>query len=206
VTIVIVYWVLSALALVAAAAWAGHTVTTSKNWLGILIDSRGRYSLTHLQLVLWTIVVLSLITAVVLGRLTGGSAAKTLDFTIPNNLLLAVGISVGSAVAATATKAGKDSNDKAKVERMTDGKSPRISQVFMVEEGAMADKAVDVTKFQNFWLTLIIVGSYVATAGVYLLRATDATQLSPPDFSQQVVTLLGISHAGYIAAKVPNKP
>src|SRR5579859_4635543 len=32
-----------------------------RGWLGILIDQRGRFSLTQVQLVLWTIVILSLI-------------------------------------------------------------------------------------------------------------------------------------------------
>ena len=39
---------------------------------GILIDERGRYSLTHLQLCLWTIVILSLIAGVFFGRLVHG--------------------------------------------------------------------------------------------------------------------------------------
>jgi hypothetical protein len=176
---------------------------------GVLIDSRGRYSLTHLQLVLWTVVVVSLVAGVFWGRLLGGPAASALGFKIPDNLLLVLGISLGSAAASTAAKSYKDSLPGDRVSRSVPGSKeqdlkPFFAQVFLLEEGAMADKAVDVTKFQSFWITVILVASYVALA-IGRFASGDVTQAAPPDFTQQMVILLGISHAGYIAGKLPER-
>ena len=51
------WWIVSFLALLILAVWIGKQ--TTKMFLGILIDGRGRYSLTHFQIILWTIVILS---------------------------------------------------------------------------------------------------------------------------------------------------
>jgi xanthosine utilization system XapX-like protein len=69
-----------------------------------MIDSRGRFSLTHLQLVLWPLVVLSLVAGVFFGRLWAG-VDDPLGFDIPSELLGVLGISVGSAVTAQCVKA-----------------------------------------------------------------------------------------------------
>jgi hypothetical protein len=58
-TVVYVAWAVSAAVLVAVAVWLGMSIRRSA--FGVLIDSRGRHSLSQLQLVLWTLLVLSLI-------------------------------------------------------------------------------------------------------------------------------------------------
>ena len=50
-----------------------------KRWLGILIDDRYRYSLTHFLIVLWSIVILSLIAGVFFGRLMAESAIRSIS-------------------------------------------------------------------------------------------------------------------------------
>ena len=49
---------------------------------------------------------------------------------------------------------------------------PRLMQVFLVEEGTMADKIVDVFKFQNFWITVVLVAAYVVLAAAALGSST----------------------------------
>jgi hypothetical protein len=95
-------WAISAAALLILAVVLG-AVVAQKPPLGILVDERGRYSLTHLQIVVWTIVVLSLISGVFWGRVFH-DAAHALDFTIPDELLTVIGISVGSGVLTTTIK------------------------------------------------------------------------------------------------------
>jgi hypothetical protein len=69
----------------------------------------------------------------------------------------------------------------------------------------MADKVIDVTKFQNFWITLILVGAYVVLAVATISSLSDIGQLmSLPGLSANLVSLLAISHAGYLAGKIPS--
>jgi hypothetical protein len=178
-------------------------------WFGVLIDSRGRYSLTQLQLVLWTLVAVPLIAGVFWGRLLDGHPQDALSFSIPANLLLVIGISAGSAAVSTATKAYKDGTAGSSVSVSVPGSSnkserPFFAQVFLLEEGAMADRAVDIAKFQQFWITLILVAAYIALAIGDFGNLGEASRIGAlPDFSQQMVILLGISHVGYLAGKLP---
>lgn len=198
-------WAISAAILVGIAVLLGNRLHDGP--LGIFIDNRGRYSLSQLQLVLWTILILSLFAGFFWGRLWGGSPQTALSFNIPQNLLFVFGISLASTATAIATKSFKDNMPGSNVAHSVpaspdDNKRPFFAQVFLVEEGAMSDKAVDVTKFQQFWVTLVLIAAYTALAiGAINSGKTD----SLPDFNQQIVLLLGISHTGYIAGKIPQR-
>jgi hypothetical protein len=101
-------WVVFALVILVIAVLLG-VKTIRKGPTGILIDTRNRYSLTHFQLVLWTIVIVSLISGVFWGRLIATANPSTaLAFSIPPELLGVLGISVGSAVTSTVVKTQKD--------------------------------------------------------------------------------------------------
>lgn len=193
------WWIISTLALLGLAVVIGKV--TTKRYLGILIDGRGRYSLTHFQTVLWTIVILSSALGVLIS--IGFDPAK---FEFPKVLLGLMGISAGSAVLATGVKGAKDApGSTANVARAgtfqpTGGPpttiTPSFAQIWLEEEGDMADKVVNITKYQNFIFTLVIVGFYVTIAW---------KEGALPVLPENVVWLIGISHAGYVGAKVPNK-
>jgi hypothetical protein len=95
-------WGISALAMLALAIALGYVVGPGHGALGILVDKRGRFSLTHFQLMVWTVVVLSLISGVFWGRLIEG-VSDPLGFSIPAELLGLIGITLGSSVARVAT-------------------------------------------------------------------------------------------------------
>lgn len=199
---IISFWLVSAAALVGVAMLLG--AWTQKSVLGILIDDRGRYSLTKLQLVLWSIVVISLVAGVALGRLVGGAAGAALEFEIPRALLAVMGISAGSTVAAVTIKTAQDATSGERVAASGEGDPPRFSQIFLQDTGPCADKVVDVSKYQNFWITLIVVVSYVALAAADILKHASAADMRAlPGFSDAVLVLLGISHGGYLAGKIP---
>jgi len=201
---VFVAWTVAAAILVIAMAAAGRT--SSGSYLGILRDGRGRYSLSRFQVLLWTTVVLSLLAAVFVARLIDGTRNNALDIQIPQTVLLVLGVSVGSTVTAGAIKAGKDNQDQTSVAASTATDPARFGQVVLIEEGEMADEAVDVTKFQSLWITLILVAAYIAMAVSWIRGAESATQLGTlPDLTGGLVTLLAISHAGYLAGKLPNR-
>jgi hypothetical protein len=169
-----------------------------KRWLGILIDDRYRYSLTHFQIVVWSIVILSLISGVFVGRLIAG-VNDPLAFSIPDQVLGLIGISAASAVTAVTIKAAKDPDRIGSPE-------PRFQQIFLAEEGSYADQVIDVTKYQNFITTIILVAAYVALSANAIHDAGSAANVtSLPDISGTFLILLGISHGAYLAAKAPAK-
>jgi hypothetical protein len=203
---ILAYWGISALVLIACAGLVGRRASyfNAKGeqkpggmWLGILIDDRERFSLTHLQTVLWALVFLSLLIAIFLARLIGG--ADPLSMAIPPQILGLVGISGGSAVIATAAKSPRTEAVRAKAAET------RFSQIFMEENGLYADKVIDVTKFQNFFLTIIAVVAYVVMAASKLSAAGSADQIGFPGFGSELLWLIGISHAAYLGGKLPAK-
>jgi hypothetical protein len=201
---VLVAWTIAAGILLVAMAAAGRI--SSGSYLGILRDGRGRYSLSRFQVLLWTTVVLSLLAAVFVARLIDGATSNALDIEIPQTVLLVLGVSVGSTVTAGAIKAGKDNQDQTSVAASTATDPARFGQVVLVEEGRMADRAVDVTKFQSLWITLILVAAYITMAVSWIRGADSATQLGAlPNLTGGLVTLLAISHAGYLAGKLPDR-
>lgn len=194
-----VWWLASLIVLLALAVWIGRQ--TGRGYLGILIDGRGRYSLTHFQIVLWTIVILSSALGVLISR-----GFDPTNFGLSPQLLGLMGISAGSAVLATSVKGSKDAQrSTANVARVgtftfSDGTettiTPRLAQMWLEEEGDQADKSVSITKYQNFIFTLVILGFYVTLAW---------TKCGLPVLPENVVWLIGISHAGYVGGKVPDK-
>jgi hypothetical protein len=200
-------WAGSALVLLLLAALLGTLVRIKPGPLAILIDSRGRFSLNHLQLVVWSIVVISLVAGVFFGRLIDG-VADPLGFTIPDRVLGLLGISVGSAVTVGAVKATKSAKAASAetptlASYSTTHNPPFLGQVFMLEEGEFSDQVVDVTKFQSFGITVVLVVAYVAMAINAIVNAKTAASITAlPDISGTFLVLLGISYAGYAGGKL----
>jgi hypothetical protein len=205
---ILVAWGISAALLILLAVVLGTITRPPSVPFGIFIDNRGRFSLTHFQLVLWSLVILSLISGIFWGRLVEG-VQDPLGFTIPGNVLGLLGISVGSAVTAGVVKASKDASATSASRIAASNPAvdpPRWGQIFLLEEGEYADSVVDVTKFQNFVITLVLVVAYVALSIDAIVDAKQAVNVTTlPDIAGTFVILLGISHAGYVAGKVPNQ-
>jgi hypothetical protein len=208
-TAVFIAWGISAATLLAAAIVAGRFVRGQgrlgpSRLLGILIDDRGRFSLNRFQITVWTILVLSLVSGVYFGRLTGGTAEQAMNFDIPGELLAALGISVGSSAVAGAVKASKNATRPEAVAVSNAEDPPRLTQMLLREEGEQADKVIDVAKFQHFWITVFLAGAYAVLAGSAIRNAASVTDVALPGFSATFLTLFGISHAGYVAGKLPS--
>jgi hypothetical protein len=147
---------LSIIVLLVIAVSVGKIATGNR--LGILIDSRGRFSLTHFQTVLWTIIILSNLIAVFVA-----SGFDHTSLVLPETLLGLMGISAGSAVLGTGVKATKDASLSNNVwrrgckrkplptaaipapEKETDEFSARLSQIWLEEEGELADRTISIS-------------------------------------------------------------
>lgn len=213
----IAWWVISAALVLLPAVWIG---VKKKDPFIILVDERNRYSLSQLQIMLWTILVVSLLLGVFLARKFAPNAvANPLAIEIPDELLIVMGISVGSTTVASAIKANKDATRAAKIrsrqvrpnETSTRAATTKQTRSFwdliLTEEGdPNAVERIDPTKFQNLWLTLIVVAAYAGVAAaVFVPSEVYAATCKLPGFSSDLTTLLGISHAGYLAGKLPNR-
>src|ERR671933_468833 len=189
---------------VLCAGWAAN-----RRPLGALVDSRGRYSLSRFQLLLWTAVLVSMAAGVFTARLrTRGLSPGAFD--VPPAVLGLFGIAAASAVLATAVKAYKNSTRPAWVGASPDG-GASLAQLVLVEEGLEADRLVDVAKLQNLLVTVLLAAAYVAL-GVYefsgdgpaaVRGAADIRSL--PDIAGALLALLAISHATYLGGKLPNR-
>lgn len=209
---------------------------------GVFWSSRNTYSLSRLQVALWTWLILSALLAVVICRAWGGlnapgasGLAAALDIEIPIVLLQVMGISFASGAAApailslkaeanrpptaalnaAATRLGAEVNAVGKVFVRTDSCPPLFRDLFQSDDAAAAG-TVDISKVQQFIVTLILWSVYFAML-FELFYAGAANSLLPgnkvdttthlPPFSSTFVYLLAISHAGYLAYKaVPVPP
>ncbi|HEX4726541.1 MAG TPA: hypothetical protein VH298_02010, partial [Jatrophihabitans sp.] len=79
---------------------------------------------------------------------------------------------------------------------------PSFFQIFMQEQGAYADEVVDVTKFQNFLLTVVLVIAYVGSVIAAIHHAKTAQAFDAlPGFQGMFLILLAISHGAYLTGK-----
>lgn len=189
---------------------------------GLLIDERNRVSLSRFQASAWTLLVLSALLTAALARARDG-AAVPLAVTIPGDLLVAMGISAASFVSSpmllslkmggaapsdlatrTAARLGDRPADLAPQGQLycrCDPSGARWLDMLRGEETGNAD-APDLSKVQQFLVTVIVLGLY--GAGLWRVfsaaAGTDALQ-ALPDFSPNMLWLIGLSHAGYLAYK-----
>jgi hypothetical protein len=110
----IVLWGIGILMMIIMLALAGREITG--RWPGVLIDSRNKFSLSRLQITLWTIMVLSAYLAVAMPRVAAMIGSKptlnqeqALDIRFPEQLILAMGISAVSFAGANMIKSNKES-------------------------------------------------------------------------------------------------
>ena len=199
----------------------GHGITGL--WRGLLIDERNKISLSRLQMILWTIVVLSGFLTAALSNLALGQT-DPLSIAIPTELWLLMGISTTSLVGSPlikSTKKAKKPNDsettstfklmakegidtsklasKGQIVVNTALEEARWSDLFKGEESGNAAQ-LDLSKVQMFFFTLILVLAYAVAIGT----AFTGTALKISDFpalNAGMVALLGISHAGYLVHK-----
>lgn len=197
---------------------------------GLLIDERNRVSLSRFQVSAWTTLVLSALLTAALARVRAG-AADPLAITIPGDLLVAMGISAASFVSSpmllslkaggaasldlatrTATQLGDHPTDLAPVGQLygrCDPARARWLDMLRGEETCNA-AATDPSKVQQFLMTVMVLGLYGAGLWSFFASAPAAgagVVQALPDFSPNMLWLIGLSHAGYLAYKAaPHGP
>jgi magnesium-transporting ATPase (P-type) len=168
---------------------------------GLLIDDRNKMSLSRLQMVMWTTLILSGLLTVALTNI-GQRAAAPLMIAVPGELWLLMGISTTSLVGSPLLKSTKMGNGQIDTRDHLD--EAEVADLFRGEENSNAG-VLDLAKVQMFFFTLVLALAYAAILGSLFAHTTSAiTNL--PELDQSMVALLGISHAGYLANKAVPHP
>jgi hypothetical protein len=212
-------WIVSALAIVVLLLMLGAVI--KEHPLGVLVDARNKMSLSRLQVVLWTVLLVSAFFAI--AWQTG-----KMEIYLAPELWALMAISTGSAAGAVIIKSTKAAQQPAatvnapaaaaRLGVLLKGDKPRFSNMFEGEE--VTDGGyIDIAKVQMFFFTIAaIVGYTIALAnhdftgvgaGVTLPKELAAAgyKLFFPAISTALVTLIGISHAGYLTVKAaPHTP
>jgi hypothetical protein len=227
---------------VIVASW----LVTNNPLFGWLINQQNSMSLSRLQMFLWTFVVLSAFTTAVFANLHFKHADAALDIAIPEELWLAMGISIASLAGSALVQENKRGkkpkpdepigNNTGREGNVQNGNSgepvvqlagilvikekPSLLDLISGEEIGNQGR-IDLSRLQNLFFTFILVGMYMGSLGTMFRNAVTVVKAGAkiadnfpitefPALSTSFVTLLAISHAGYLTIKAidkqPSKP
>jgi hypothetical protein len=200
-------------------------------WRGLLIDGRNWISLSRFQTVAWTIVVLSGILVAAFGNLAiqGKPGVQLppggpLDFEIPEEIWLVLGISVTSLVGSPLIRNNKRSRPANPDEVIRTEEALAMQGETMRSEGQILVRPcpeqatwgdlfqaeevgngahLDLGKVQNFYFTLILVFAY--GQALFTMFGKPPGVVAFPEMSGGMAALLAISHAAYLADKARSK-
>ena len=201
----------------------GHGITGAL-W-GALIDNRFKMSLSRLQIVTWSLIVLSGILTAALSNIGLGSDSP-MSIMVPPELWVLMGISTASAVAAPAVLSSKrraepdqvelsrnvemlrvqggvvpDNRERSVVLRNSSVHHARWSDLLKGDESGNA-ASIDLGKLQMFLLSFVLMCGY--GAAIYTLLGRDGVITAFPPVEEGMNVLLGISHTGYLGYKASN--
>jgi hypothetical protein len=183
---------------------------------GILIDGRNKFSLSRLQIVLWTILfVATFFVAYVWNIGHTADLSKALALVVPSTVWLLMGMSGVSAAGSPAILSAKPDTgpaapppalkDDAKfvdgvVVKRKAGEAAQWSDMILGDEVGNTD-AIDVGKVQLLLLTLVAIVAYGFAIAQTLVAANGGVIAKLPDMDNGFLTLIGASHLTYLGYK-----
>ncbi|RQP26025.1 hypothetical protein [Piscinibacter terrae] len=186
---------------------AGRGVTGV--WRGALIDERNVISLSRFQMALWTVLILSAFFCAAMSNIAAKDASA-LSIAVPHELWALMGISATSLVASPLIL----SNNKqqaltlaAPTQKPRVNASPDAAQWSDLFKSEQEDPAkppsphLDLTRIQMFFFTLVTVVAYASLLWTRFGSIPTGGLHELPVLDSSMVTLLGISHTGYLVAK-----
>ena len=212
-------WGIAALTLLTVVAGSGVT----GNWRGAFIDDRLKMSLSRLQLLAWTILILSAFGAIAIARVRS-NPLTSLDIGVPETIWALLGISATSLLGSPLIKnSRKQAPTPSNAQKLLSDQGQSATSVEIegqvvkntdISQASMADlfrgeyvnnvALLDLGKIQMFFFTLVLILAYGFAVNEALQAATAPASL--PDVGEGMLPLLGISHAGYLANKVVTSP
>jgi len=199
-------------------------VAQKKRWNGVLIDDRNKVSLSRVQIVLWTVLLVSALFTAGLSNVSLG-ITNPLEIEIPASVWALLGIGSFSFVASSSILGEKQKGNppgrlpaiSANLKASDDLATPPDSRGQVVTKAAPEDArwldivrgdtndadTVDISKVQQLSFTVLLLVVY-GSALFNLLKAVAPITTFPP-VDGGFVSLLGLSHAAYLAYKAVPK-
>jgi hypothetical protein len=194
--------------------------------LGVLINERKLMSLSRLQLVIWTTVIVSGFFVIALERIHMGEVLQPLNIGIDWQIWALLGMSATSFVGTPLLYGAKKNKNPADPElvpkvaaryREEPGNVNANREGILYGNGSIQDarftdmfegdelanvQLVDVAKLQMFFFTVVIAVSYGMQ--LYALIAygdLSVGDVKMPEVQPGLLVLMGVSHAGYLGSK-----
>jgi len=204
------YWGSFGVLAVLALWFISGTLTGDWNPLALAMGADNRLSTSKFQVLLWTAAVGFVYAMVYADRLLTQNDPKPIT-DIPQNVLIALGIAVTSAVAAQAITGSQAATPDAKSSNPT----PSYDAAALVRNDDASTASL--TKVQLLFWTVVAIVVYLITSFSKLAaiiacpdagKSVDATHLcSFPDIDTTLMIFMGLGHATYLGGKlVPNGP
>jgi hypothetical protein len=194
-----------------AVLWLIVRIAAGKHPWALVIGEDGRPSTSKFQMIVWTAAVVFAFLAIFQIRFSSGYRQVLPD--VPTNLLIAMGISVATAVSAKSIAASYQAkSDAAAAAAVAAGTPvadpmPSLSGILAGDTGTP-----DFGKVQLVLWTLIAVGVFLsevfALINYHTCPAFDpnvgekACTLGLPDIGQTLMILMGLGHGAYIGKKI----
>lgn len=195
--------------------FVGNGVTG--RWSGLLIDDRKKMSLSRMQTIAWTVLVLSAFITAALTNISKVGPFNALNIGIPQTVWLLLGISttslIGSPLIIGVKKKqpdqptpGPDKTTNGPIVSNINIDDAKWSDIFKGEEVSNED-TLDLGKVQMFYFTVLIVGVYGVMLALIFNDPNQPVISAFPDPNTALAGLLGISQAAYLVNKViPRTP
>jgi hypothetical protein len=221
-------WLLTwaAMIVILAAFILGVGRALTGTWKSLLIDERNKQSLSRLQVVLWTLLVVSGIATAAAWNIHQ-DVSDPLGLHVPEQLWILLGISTTALIGSNLIKmqqGGPDLTEKEAqdelarhVSEATQGRETatgsRVDNVSLVQarwtdmfqgEGVDNYHTLDVGKIQMFFFTVVLVLAYAAAFAreAFVVEAYTAPgRFDFPAFEGSLVALLGVSSVAYLLNK-----
>ncbi len=195
---------------------------------GVLINERNLMSLSRLQLIIWTVLIVSGFFVIAVMRMKAAEVDQPLSIGIDWQIWALLGISATSFVGTPllyGNKMAKEPKDPAKAEAATAShftdetsaqvaanrrgilyansniKDARFTDMFQGDE-LVNTQLVDVAKVQMFFFTVAVAMAYGMQL-YQLIAYGDLKQSNVhlPELQNGLLALMGVSHAGYLGSK-----
>jgi len=178
--------------------WIVLRLATKSKTSSIITGEDGAPSTSKAQLVAWTAVVVFSYLALYWVRIRMGNFAALPS--IPHNVLIALGISGATAVAAKAIAVNSAANPAANPPQNAIPLPAVQGQAILNSSGILLDDSgkPDIGKVQIVIWTIIALGVYLVT----VVHAVHKGTPDLPDIDRTLMILMGLGHSIYIGQKV----
>ena len=167
-----------------------YSLTTKGGFSSLYEGADGRLSTSKFQFFLWTIVVLFSYAAIYTLKLLPPAPHFDPISSLPENVLIALGMSVASASAAKAITVSYVNTNR--IAKSTNKKESKFGEIFEDDAGIP-----DLSKLQMLAWTFIALATYVIAVAHNI--STQNPEL--PDIDKSLMVLMGLGHTAYLAKK-----